>query len=101
MTKHFLNTCTSMQTIIIVAGSGVYITGWGAYGFNGPTSKVLLQGLIQVTTNEECKEKFSQFKNGKNFELLSVYLSINESFDLFNIDSFLQLTSEIPRSVPE
>lgn len=45
------------------AKSGVYITGWGATSFRGPTSKILLQGLIQVTTQGECRDKFAQFKN--------------------------------------
>jgi len=42
---------------------GVYITGWGATSFRGPTSNILLQGLIQVTPPDECKNKFAQFKN--------------------------------------
>jgi len=42
---------------------GVTIAGWGATSFRGPTSNVLLQGLISVVTNQECKEKFSQFNN--------------------------------------
>ena len=42
----------------------VTIAGWGATSFRGPTSNVLLQGLISVVTNQECKEKFSQFNNG-------------------------------------
>jgi len=45
------------------AKSGAFISGWGATSFRGPTSAILLQGLIQVTTPEECREKFSQFKN--------------------------------------
>ena len=46
------------------AGSGTYVTGWGAKEFRGPTSNTLLQALIQVTTPEYCSEKFSQFSNG-------------------------------------
>merc|ERR1719317_700556 len=42
---------------------GVIIAGWGATSFRGPTSNILLQGLISVVTNQECKEKFSQFNN--------------------------------------
>jgi len=42
---------------------GVYIAGWGATSFRGPTSNLLLQGIISVVSNEECKEKFSQFNN--------------------------------------
>ena len=62
---------------------GVYITGWGATSFrgrtstlfvrnkkiiliSGPTSNELLYGNIQVTSEEECIEKFQQFKNGNN-----------------------------------
>ena len=44
---------------------GVYIAGWGATSFRGPTSNLLLQGIISVVSNQECKEKFSQFKNGE------------------------------------
>lgn len=42
---------------------GVYITGWGATRFRGPTSNTLLQGVIQVTTPEYCVDKFQQFTN--------------------------------------
>jgi len=42
---------------------GVYITGWGAVKFRGPTSNTLLQALIQVTEQSYCKEKFKQFSN--------------------------------------
>jgi len=42
---------------------GVYITGWGAVRFRGPTSNILLQGNILVSPQSSCKEKFSQFKN--------------------------------------
>eukprot|EP00090_Calanus_glacialis_P008462 TRINITY_DN16813_c0_g1_i1.p1 TRINITY_DN16813_c0_g1~~TRINITY_DN16813_c0_g1_i1.p1 ORF type:complete len:481 (-),score=131.69 TRINITY_DN16813_c0_g1_i1:105-1547(-) len=42
---------------------GVYIAGWGATSFRGPTSNLLLQGIISVVSNEECKEKFSKFNN--------------------------------------
>jgi len=44
---------------------GVYIAGWGATSFRGPTSNLLLQGIISVVSNEECKEKFSKFNNGE------------------------------------
>ena len=46
------------------AGSGTYVTGWGAKEFRGPTSNTLLQALIQVTSQDYCAEKFSQFSNG-------------------------------------
>lgn len=42
---------------------GVWVTGWGATEFRGPTDNHLQQGLISVVTNEECKEKFKQFNN--------------------------------------
>ena len=44
---------------------GVYIAGWGATSFRGPTSNLLLQGIISVVSNEECKEKFSKFIKGE------------------------------------
>lgn len=44
---------------------GVIIAGWGATSFRGPTSNILLQGIISVVTNQECRDKFSQFNNGK------------------------------------
>merc|ERR1712110_516488 len=47
------------------AGSGTYVTGWGAKEFRGPTSNTLLQALIQVTSQDYCAEKFSQFSNVK------------------------------------
>jgi len=45
------------------AGSGTYVTGWGAKEFRGPTSNTLLQALIQVTSQDYCTDKFSQFSN--------------------------------------
>jgi len=42
---------------------GVIIAGWGATSFRGPTSNILLQGIISVVTNQECRDKFSQFNN--------------------------------------
>merc|ERR1712172_400845 len=39
------------------------VTGWGAKEFRGPTSNTLLQALIQVTSQDYCSEKFSQFSN--------------------------------------
>ena len=47
--------------------TGVYITGWGAVRFRGPTASTLQQGLIQTVSQEYCQEKFKQFKNGKNY----------------------------------
>ena len=55
---------------------GVYITGWGATSFRGPTSNILLQGLIQVTPPDECKNKFAQFKNGENILFKRLFISI-------------------------
>jgi len=43
--------------------AGVYIAGWGATKFRGATSNLLLEGVINVVTNEECAERFSEFKN--------------------------------------
>ena len=50
------------------AGAGSYVTGWGAKEFRGPTSNTLLQALIQVTTQEYCSDKFSQFSNGSTLQ---------------------------------
>ena len=52
---------------------GVIIAGWGATSFRGPTSNILLQGLISVVTNQECKEKFSQFNNGKKVFMILAF----------------------------
>lgn len=46
-----------------LVNEGVYIAGWGATGFRKGTSDLLLQGIISVVSEEECKEKFSAFKN--------------------------------------
>eukprot|EP00092_Neocalanus_flemingeri_P004210 GFUD01004528.1.p1 GENE.GFUD01004528.1~~GFUD01004528.1.p1 ORF type:complete len:436 (+),score=96.74 GFUD01004528.1:799-2106(+) len=46
-----------------LVSKGVYIAGWGATNFKGPTSNLLLQGIINVVSNQECKERFSQFNN--------------------------------------
>ena len=44
--------------------SGAVIVGWGAVEFRGPTSDHLLVGVLEVTDNAECAEKYSRFKNG-------------------------------------
>ena len=43
----------------------MYVAGWGAVQFRGPTSNTLLEGLISVVTNEECETKFASFRNSK------------------------------------
>ena len=39
----------------------------------GPTSNVLLYGIIQVTSEEECIEKFQQFKNGNTNSFKTIF----------------------------
>jgi len=46
-------------------GNAMFIAGWGAVRFNGPTSKTLLQGLVTVISEEECKWKLARFRNIK------------------------------------
>jgi len=46
-----------------LVSEGVMIAGWGATGFRQPTSDRLLQGIISVVSEEDCKEKFSAFRN--------------------------------------
>ena len=48
---------------------GVYVAGWGAVQFRGPTSNTLLEGLISVVTNEECETKFASFRHSKIYHL--------------------------------
>lgn len=43
--------------------SGLFIAGWGATSFKGPTSTVLLEGIIKAVPKDECQAKFSSFKN--------------------------------------
>ena len=43
---------------------GVTIAGWGTTSFRGPTSNLLLQGIISVVSNQECKERLAEFENG-------------------------------------
>ena len=62
---------------------GVYIAGWGATSFRGPTSNILLQGLIQVVGNKECKERFSKFNNGQ-----STQIKLNLKKNLFNFSGY-------------
>jgi len=46
-------------------GNAMFIAGWGAVRFNGPSSKTLLQGLVTVISEEECKWKLARFRNIK------------------------------------
>jgi len=46
-------------------GNAMFIAGWGAVRFNGPSSNTLLQGLVTVISEEECKWKLARFRNIK------------------------------------
>jgi len=46
-------------------GHAMFIAGWGAVRFNGPTSNTLLEGLVTVISEEECKSKLARFRNIK------------------------------------
>lgn len=41
------------------------IVGWGSTEFRGPTANHLQVGLLQVSSNEDCAEKFAKFRNVK------------------------------------
>lgn len=43
--------------------TGLFIAGWGATSFKGPTSKTLLEGIIRPIPRDECQAKFSSFRN--------------------------------------
>jgi len=66
---------------------GVKITGWGATSFRGPTSNVLLYGIIQVTSEEECIEKFKQFRNVEIGESKICARDVNNKIDACQGDS--------------
>lgn len=40
---------------------GVYVAGWGRTSWRGPKSTILLEGIINVVSNQECKAKFALF----------------------------------------
>ena len=42
------------------------VAGWGAVKFRGPTSPVLLEGLIKVVNNTDCSDKFKSFRQSKD-----------------------------------
>jgi len=42
-------------------GEGAYIAGWGRTSWRGNRSDVLLQGLLTVISNKQCKKKFEGF----------------------------------------
>jgi len=40
-----------------------FVAGWGAIGFNGPTSAVLREVQLPVVPDEVCLDKYKSFKN--------------------------------------
>eukprot|EP00092_Neocalanus_flemingeri_P004211 GFUD01004529.1.p1 GENE.GFUD01004529.1~~GFUD01004529.1.p1 ORF type:complete len:488 (+),score=127.45 GFUD01004529.1:318-1781(+) len=66
---------------------GVYIAGWGATSFRGPTSNLLLQGIISVVSNKECKERFSQFNNVEIGDTKICARDVNDKIDACQGDS--------------
>jgi len=67
--------------------TGVYITGWGATSFRGPTSNTLLQGLIQVTTPQFCADKFKAFTNVDIDDTKICARDVNDKIDACQGDS--------------
>ena len=44
---------------------GAYLAGWGRTSYLGQASSKLLQGILSVTSNQECREKYAGFANGE------------------------------------
>jgi len=42
---------------------GAYLAGWGRTSYHGQASSKLLQGILSVTSNQECREKYAGFAN--------------------------------------
>ena len=45
-------------------GEKVTIAGWGATYFKGPASNLLLQVIMEVVSNQDCKESLAKFNSG-------------------------------------
>ena len=50
-------------------GEGAYIAGWGKTSLRGNRIDVLLQGLLTVISNNQCKKKFEGFPDGEPLNL--------------------------------
>ena len=87
------------REIIFSTGQGVYITGWGAVRFRGPTSNILLQGLIQVSPQSSCKEKFSQFTNGNIRTSQLLYKTLTDHWSNSNCHNILWQQSSSTRRI--
>ena len=48
-----------------------HVAGWGRTSWRGSRSKELLQAILKVLSNKDCREKFAGFKDGiKNITVL-------------------------------
>jgi len=78
--------------------TGVYITGWGAVRFRGPTASTLQQGLIQTVSQEYCQEKFKQFKNVKIDDTKICARDLQDKIDACQGDSGGPMVTDITGS---
>ena len=46
-------------------GDHAQVAGWGRTSWRGSRSKELLQAMLKVFSNKECRQKFAGFKDGK------------------------------------
>ena len=54
-----------LESLFVSEGS--ILTGWGRTGWQGGSSDILLQGILSVTSNQECQERYSGFDDGKQY----------------------------------
>merc|ERR1719392_556168 len=45
----------------LFVSEGAFLTGWGRTGWDGEKSDILLEGLLSVTSNKECQDRYSGF----------------------------------------
>merc|ERR1712013_246072 len=45
----------------LFVSEGSILTGWGRTGWQGESSDILRQGILSVTSNDECQERYSGF----------------------------------------
>ena len=50
-------------------GDHAQVAGWGRTSWRGSRSKELLQAILKVLSNKECRQKFAGFKDGKKSKL--------------------------------
>jgi len=74
--------------------TGVFIAGWGAVHFRGPTSSRLQEGIIRPVTLDECKEKFQPFRNIEINDQKYCARDLNNKIDACQGDSGGPLTAQ-------